>query len=332
MARDKKAIRDLVYKMAEIAKLNDQEMIENAVEKLSNMSPSDVIDKSVVYMAKLARKEIATMDEIKSVSPFVTALNGEKYKTMDDLLTRYNWIRSMNMEYCEMPLTENHQLVLEAFDSFNAMIGTNLDCFYTGGLMAYLATGQPLERYHGDLDLFIDEKELPKLYKYIRNNPNFQLISHLSEKEENGHEFSINYKGSPMSIGLFLFDRKKTGEVVQKSYYYPQQNRENGLSVTEHHLSQEFARDKFDETIHSHGGHEYRAESLESIYSEKKDLRPKDRYDAKVISDHYDLDMSKVARIEAERQSGYEIKGKSAEHSIVAKLDGIITGAEIKKV
>lgn len=45
-----------------------------------------------------------------------------------------------------------------------------------------------------------------------------------------------------------------------------------------------------------------------------------------------DLDMSKVARIEAERLSGYEIKGKSAEHSIVAKLDGIITGAEIKKV
>ena len=42
--------------------------------------------------------------------------------------------------------------------------------------------------------------------------------------------------------------------------------------------------------------------------------------------------MSKVARIEAERQSGYEIKGKSAEHGIVAKLDGIITGAEIKKV
>lgn len=332
MAKDKNSVRTLVYKMAEIAKLDDQEMIENAVEKLSQMSESDIIDKSVVYMAKLARKQIATMDEITSVSPFVTALNGEKYKTMDDLLDRYNWIRSMNMEYCEMPLTENHRLVLDAFDSFNTMVGTNLDCFYTGGLMAYLATGQPLERYHGDLDLFIDEKELPKLFKYIRSNPDFELVSHLAEKEENGHEFSINFKGSPMSIGLFLFDRKKTGEVVLKSYYYPDQRKENGLQLTERQLTQEFATDKFDDTVRTHNGFEYRAESLESIYSEKKDLRPKDKYDAKIIADHYALDQTKLARIEAERLQGKTVTGKSAETSVVAKLDGIISGNESKRV
>lgn len=39
-----------------------------------------------------------------------------------------------------MPLTENHKLVLEAFDKFNELIGTLFDCFYTGGLMGYLVT------------------------------------------------------------------------------------------------------------------------------------------------------------------------------------------------
>lgn len=45
----------------------------------------------------------------------------------------------MNMEYPQISLTENHKLVLEAFDKFNELIDIKFDSFYTGGLMGYLA-------------------------------------------------------------------------------------------------------------------------------------------------------------------------------------------------
>ena len=41
------------------------------------------------------------------------------------------------------------------FDKFNEWIQGKFDCYYTGELMGYLATVHELERYHGDLDLFI---------------------------------------------------------------------------------------------------------------------------------------------------------------------------------
>ena len=44
---------------------------------------------------------------------------------------------------------------IEAFDKLNCLIGAQLDSFYTGGLMEYLATNHQLERYHGDLDLLM---------------------------------------------------------------------------------------------------------------------------------------------------------------------------------
>lgn len=35
----------------------------------------------------------------------------------------------------QMSLSDNHKLVIEAFDKFNQMIGTKFDAYYTGGLM-----------------------------------------------------------------------------------------------------------------------------------------------------------------------------------------------------
>lgn len=90
-----------------------------------------------------------------SNSDLILALNPDKYKTPDDLIARLGWIKSMNMTHPQMPLTENHRLVIEAFDKLNCLIGAQLDSFYTGGLMGYLATNHQLERYHGDLDLLM---------------------------------------------------------------------------------------------------------------------------------------------------------------------------------
>ena len=156
----KELIKDIVYKFAELSKITDTKMCDNLVEKLLNLDTDDSIDTILVSLNSLLNRKILSVDDILSNVNLILSLNPDKYHSTDDLIARLNWIKSMNLEYPKMPLAENHRLVLETFDRFNELIKTNFDCFYTGGLMGYLATEHPLERYHGDLDLFINEDQL----------------------------------------------------------------------------------------------------------------------------------------------------------------------------
>jgi len=258
----------------------------------------------------------------------ITSLS-EKYSSKEDLMTRLNWLKSMNMTHPQMPLSENHKLVIEAFDKFNQIIGTNFDSYYTGGLMGYLATSHPLERYHGDLDLFINEEQLEALYEIVMQSEDFEFISNMDHKEENGHEFKIQYKGTPMSIGLFLFERKPNNEIVIKEYYHLNNNPSEELLVNEQHLSPEYAQMIFANDIRNHNGIPYRMQSLESIYNSKKKSRPKDRYDATIIKDSIDLMID--YQLDTQKQNNYDVKRKDANDSIVALMERKVNCLEVGK-
>ena len=205
-------------------------MCDNLVEKLLNLDNNDSIDTILVSLNSLLNRKILSVDDILSNVNLILSLSPDKYHSANDLIERLNWIKSMNLEYPEMPLTENHKLVIETFDNFNKLIKTNFDCFYTGGLMGYLSTGHPLERYHGDLDLFINEDQLFTLYELVQNSHDFKFGSNMNHKEVNGHEYKVTYKDTPMSIGLFLFSRLPNQEIVLKNYYY--QNPNQSLYIT----------------------------------------------------------------------------------------------------
>lgn len=319
--RDK--LKKVVYTYAKLAGVNEQEEIDGLVERLTGLNINDSIDTILVSLSSLLDKKALTAEQILSNSDLILVLNPDKYKTSDNLIARLGWIKSMNMTHPQMPLTENHKLVIEAFDKLNGLIGTQFDSFYTGGLMGYLATNHQLERYHGDLDLFINENQLPQLYNLIQQSEDFEFESNMNHKEENGHEFKLVYKGTPMSVGLFLFDRLQNQEMVLKEYYYPNQERSSGLHINERHLSGEYASMVFSNQIMEHNGIPYKTQSLEGIYHAKRDLRPKDRYDAKIVESF--VDMNIVHRLDTEKQGNYSVDGVLVSQSIVEKMDEIIS-------
>lgn len=108
--------------------------------------------------------------------------------------------------------------------------------------MGYLATGHKLERYHGDLDLFINEEQLMALKELVDSSDDFEFVSNMDHKEINGHEYKIKYCDTPMSIGLFLFERKKDMSITTKEYYFENQNINGELLVDEHHFTPEYTR------------------------------------------------------------------------------------------
>lgn len=287
-------IEKVVNTVCSMLKMNDENTRQNLIAHLSAMNEIDAIDYLIVSLHDLIKNNRLKIENAFSVLD-LTATISNKYPTRDDLLNRLQWLKSMNMFHGKMPLSENHILVTEVFDKFNQIIGTDFDAYYTGGLMGYLVTNHSLERYHSDLDLFINEAQLSALYARIQKNPDFTFASNLDKKDHTGHEFKINYKETPMSIGLFLFERKPEQTVVLKSYYHTDQDPQQALLVDEKYLSPAYAQMFFPQnSIHVHNQIPYRMQSLESIYLSKKSSRSKDKYDANIIRESVDLDMINV--------------------------------------
>ena len=311
-------LKKIIYTFSELANIKNQDTCNNLINHLSTMNEEDVIDYLIVTLSDFVRVGKLKIDDIFSNINIITDLS-LKYPTKESLIERLNWLKSMNMEHSQMPLSENHKLVLEVFDKFNEIIGINFDAYYTGGLMGYLAIKHPLERYHGDLDLFINEEQLESLYELVKQSDDFTFVSNMNDKEENGHEFKIQYKDTPMSIGLFLFERKSDNEIVTKEYFHKNNNQNEELLVNEHHLVPEYAQMIFSDQIRQHNGIPYKMQSLESIYNLKKNSRPKDRYDASIIKENINLMID--YSLDTKKHNNYDIKHKNADVSVVAEME-----------
>lgn len=321
-------LKKIIYTFSELANIKNQDTCNNLINHLSTMNEEDVIDYLIVTLSDFVRVGKLKIDDIFSNINIITDLSF-KYPTKESLIERLNWLKSMNMEHSQMPLSENHKLVLEVFDKFNEIIGINFDAYYTGGLMGYLAIKHPLERYHGDLDLFINEEQLESLYELVKQSDDFTFISNMNDKEENGHEFKIQYKDTPMSIGLFLFERKSDNEIVTKEYFHKNNNQNEELLVNEHHLVPEYAQMIFSDQIRQHNGIPYKMQSLESIYNSKKNSRPKDRYDASIIKDNINLMID--YSLDTKKHNNYDIKHKNADVSVVAEMEKELKNKQINR-
>lgn len=319
-------IKKIVYTFGSKVNITDENILNRLISELLSMDINDTIDRILVSLNDLVTRKAIDVQDIFDNVDMLIKLNPEKYQNAEDLIQRLNWIKEMNMEHPQMPLTQNHKLIIQAFDKFNELIQGKFDCYYTGGLMGYLATGHKLERYHGDLDLFINEEQLMALKELVDSSDDFEFVSNMDHKEINGHEYKIKYCDTPMSIGLFLFERKKDMSITTKEYYFENQNINGELLVDEHHFTPEYTRLCFSNQVRQHNGLTYRMMSLESIYNSKKNSRPKDRYDASIIKDKTDMLID--YKIDVAKKDNFDITHKNADNAIIQSIEQIMQQQE----
>ena len=314
----KEKVKKAVLTFTQLANINEPEKCKELIGRLYSMKESDVIDYLVVTISDLKDKGRLSKEDILSNVELLTSIS-KAYPSVDKLVARLQWLKEMNITHPEMSLTDNHALVMETFDKFNELIGTKFDSFYTGGLMGYIATDHRLERYHGDLDLFINEEQLPALCELVRQSEDFSFVCNMEDKEQTGHEFAINYKGKPMNIGLFLFARTPDNGVVIKSYYHKDNDPSKDLLVNETQLDPEYSKLVFTNNVKTHNNIPYRMQSLEAIYNSKKGGRPKDQYDANIIKGKIDVMID--YKIDVNKRNNKKVIGKNANNSIVAQME-----------
>lgn len=325
MEEKKELIKRVVYKFMELSKTKDTKVRDDFINKLCSCNIDDSVDLILISLSDLVNKDLLSIEDVTSNVDLLLDLNRNKYHTIDDLINRLNYIKSMNLEHPSMSLRENHELVTLIFDKFNELIQTDFDCFYTGGLMGYIAVNHPLKRYHSDLDLFINEEQLFALYELVKNSDDFEFISNMEHKSKNGHEYKITYRKTPITIGLFLFSRLTNNEMVLKEYYY---ENDYGLYVDEHHLKEEYTNLAFQDDIKEHNKTFYRMQTLEGIYNAKKNSRPKDKYDANVIKPFIDIKIDH--KLDNEKGKNYDVNHQLADGSVVEKLEEVIKKDNIK--
>ena len=115
----------------------------------------------------------------------LTILSQKYDLNIKKLYERYKWLKKMDINPNLFHLEENHKLIMEIFDNFNKMLNENkIEYYYTSGILSYLLVNKQLERYHHDLDIFINMKDLDKL-ENICNNYNFSFERKYGIRDEN---------------------------------------------------------------------------------------------------------------------------------------------------
>ena len=293
------------------------------IKRYTSLPIDESMDILIMHIGREVLDKKITEEQIQEIIPDLTSIYPEKFSTYDDLYNRFKWLQRMNLEYAQMTLMENHQIIIEMFDKFNELLNGNFDCYYTGGIVGYLATNHSLERYHSDLDLLFNENDLEKLYKLIEENEDFNLEGDIVEKDAHGHEFKITYKNMPITIGLFLFERSSDEGLITKDYHYELDEDDNlVLYVDEHHYTNEYTTLAFSDTIRTHNGFPYKMQSLEAIYNNKKNGRAKDEFDLEIIKDQ--VDMLGDYLLDVKKRNNYDVKNKNADDSVAKKVESMI--------
>lgn len=216
-------------------------------------------------------------------------------RDLSELLDRYEWLTKLELDP-NLQLEKNHHIVYEIFDKFNTMAAEhNIENYCTSGILAYLLVGSPLERYHHDLDIFVNMEDLSRL-EAVASQYNFSFNRKIGVRGDgtNRRILKMYYeKYIDVPITVFMYVRENDGSITQKDYFF---NSENELMVENMYNSRECAELSFSDKIYYHNSISYKAISLEALYLSKKGNRLKDIYDCQKFE--ASVDRERLGRLE----------------------------------
>ena len=206
---------------------------------------------------------------------------------------RYFWLKQMDINPNVIHLRENHKIIYEIFGEYTKMLNDHkIEYYYTSGILSYLLVDKPLERYHHDLDIFINMNDLNKLESVCKNY-NFSFHRKLGDRGDGTKRVMLKMYYKDMfniPITVFMYVKEDDLSVIQKDYF----TNENGNEFVEcMYNSPDIARLSFSDIPHYYNNIKYYAISLEALYLCKNGNRPKDIYDCSFFADYIDRDKLK---------------------------------------
>ena len=214
----------------------------------------------------------------------------DRTASTESLKMRYLWLKEQEIDPNIIHLDENHKLVSLIFDMCNKMFKENgIEHYYTSGILSYYLAGKELERYHHDLDVFVNMDNLEKL-ENVCEQYGFIFKRVYGDRGNNTKRVMLKlyYRNAiEIPITIFMYVRKQDNSIEQNDYFIS----ESGEKYVEKiYSSSKVAKLSFSNVVHTHNGTEYFSITAEALYLCKDGNRKKDIYDCKQFKHIVDFD------------------------------------------
>ena len=256
-----------------------------------NISKKDRLDILIYNICNDNCNEQCKIEKLKLIS-------NEYNVSIDKLHKRYEWLNNMGIDPNQVHLEENHYLIYKIFDEYNKMLNeNNIEYYYTSGILAYLLVNRELERYHHDLDVFINMNDLEKL-EQVCNKYNFSFERKMGIREDGTKRVMLKMYYSDqidIPITVFMYIRRKDNSIIQKDYFID----ENDHNYVEYiYNSPSISELSFSNYPNFHNKIKYYAITPEALFLCKVGNRPKDIYDCTVFKHIVNIDKLKKLKEE----------------------------------
>lgn len=250
--------------------------------KYSSLSESEVIKdlSQIVYRVLGSNEELYnySLEVIRNINPQICP----PVKEMKSRLSRM----FSNEVDGNMSLDENHKLINEELVRFTTLLNqAEIDYYIVGALPCFLKTGQPLFRYHDDIDIMVNEEDIPKVAEIIQStgyefhDDRFPSLERLKEMEQNKppHTVLAQNPNNEFHLGFFTFRREQDNSITMREYSHRVENETVVVDVLERQSDPIGTLLRYDDNPTEYMGTTFRTSTVESVYSLKEyTRRPKD--------------------------------------------------------
>lgn len=274
-------IIDTFTKFINIKDLEKQHLLE----KYSKMSDKEIIKDLSKYAYLLIGNNSSSYDyiltTIKNYNPSICPSIEEMKQILNKMFS--------NEIAGNMSLEENHKLINESLIKFTTLFNKyGIDYYIVGALPCFLKIGQPLFRYHDDIDIMINEDDIYKIAEIVELNgykfqdDRFPSLERYYEIENNKppHVVLSQNINNEFHLGFFIFKREQDNSITIKEYLHRLERGNVIVDVLERRTTPIGTLLRYEEIPTKYKETEFRSSSIENIYALKSyTKRPKDIID-----------------------------------------------------
>ncbi len=288
-----KQLERIIDTFSKLVNITDEQK-HTLLEKYSKMSDIEIIKNLAENVYCLVGPTSPYYDYalniIRNYNPIICPPINEMKKILDQ--TYSNQIEG------NMSLEENHKLVLSSLTKFCTLFNKyGIDYYIVGALPCFLKINQPLFRYHDDIDIMINEDDIPKISEIIKTTgykffddrfPSKERFIEMQQKKP-PHTVLAQNPNNEFHLGFFCFRREADNSITVKEYSHRLEGEKVIVDVLERHSTPLGTALNYDENPIEYNGTKFRTGSLESVYNLKKyTKRPKDITDMKKLEKYID--------------------------------------------
>lgn len=277
---EKQKIETVIMNIASNVPNLPKERVQKVVENLIAMKDTkDVIEKLAMSLESIFGNSPQFKNLYSEALEQLLTIGATAFKSVEELLNKVEYNKTHNITPGNISISENHALIDSTISSLCSKLNElGVDYYLVGALSAFIGTGVPLFRYHGDLDFMIAEKDMDKVREALKDSDYVFEDNRLTTDKtynpnvghtQGEHEVIANHKENEFHLGFFLFDRHRDGSIDINEYYKGRKDGKDVPMVLKRHLPKELVELEYTTESTEYAGTTFRTSTPESIYAKK---------------------------------------------------------------